>query len=70
MAVIGLDLGATKLAGALFGHDGSIIERAGALLEGRGGDEVGRLIVEHVSSLLGAAAARGMEVEALGASVP
>jgi glucokinase len=70
MAVIGLDLGATKLAGALFGHDGIIIERAGALLEGRGGDEVGRLIVEQVRALRGVAAVRGMEVEAVGASVP
>ena len=26
MAVIGLDLGATKLAGALFGRDGIILE--------------------------------------------
>jgi glucokinase len=70
MAVIGLDLGATKLAAALFGHDGSIIERAGVLLEGRGGDEVERLIVEQVSALRAVAAVRGMEVEAVGASVP
>ena len=47
MAVIGLDLGATKLAGALFDSDGGILERAAGLLEGRGGDEVGRLIVEQ-----------------------
>jgi len=70
MAVIGLDLGATKLAGALFGRDGTVLDRAVALLEGRGGDEVGRLIVERVSALRSAAAARGMEVEAVGVSVP
>jgi glucokinase len=68
--VIGLDLGATKLASGLFDRDGSLIERAGALLGGRGGDEVGRLIIEQASALRAAAAARGMEVLAVGASVP
>jgi glucokinase len=70
MAVIGLDLGATKLAGALFDCDGRIIERGGALLEERGGYEVSRLILEQVSALRRVAAARGMDVEAVGASVP
>ncbi len=70
MAVIGLDLGATKLAGALFDHDGNILERDGALLGAREGEEVGRLIVERLAALRGAATARGMEVEAVGVSVP
>jgi glucokinase len=70
MAVIGLDLGATKLAGALFGPDGAIRARAGRLLEGRAGDEVGRLIVECVAALRSLAAAQELEVEAVGASVP
>src|SRR4051812_26909725 len=70
MSVIGLDLGATKLAGALFGPDGTILERAVTLLEGREGDEVGRLIVELMSSLRGVAVARAMEVEAVGVSIP
>src|SRR4051812_45533081 len=70
MAVIGLDLGATKLAGALFDRDGTILERAVTLLEGRGGDEVGRLIVERMSALRIVATGRAMEVEAVGVSVP
>jgi glucokinase len=70
MAVIGLDLGATKLASALFGPEGAIIECRDALIDGRGGDEVGRLIGEHVVALRAAAAARGMKVEAVGAAVP
>jgi glucokinase len=70
MAVIGLDLGATKLAGALFDHDGNILERSVGLLDGRDGDEVGRLIVARVSALRSAAAARGVEVEAVAVSVP
>jgi len=70
MAVIGLDLGATKLAGALFDRDCSILERAVALIEGRDGDKVGRLIVDRAAALRSAAAVRGMEVEAVGVSVP
>jgi glucokinase len=70
MAVIGLDLGATKLAGALFDRDGTILERVVILLEGREGDEVGRLIVERMSALQSVAAAQAVEVEAVGVSVP
>jgi glucokinase len=70
MAVIGLDLGATKLAGAVFGKDGAIQARAGSLLEGRGGDDVGRLVVEQLRRLREAAEARGETVQAVGMSVP
>jgi glucokinase len=70
MAVIGLDLGATKLAGALFDADGQMVERALGLLEGRDGDQVGQLVLEQVSGLGGQAAARGWEVNAVAAAVP
>jgi glucokinase len=70
VAVIGLDLGATKLAGALFGREGNVVDREVALLEGRGGDEVGRLIVACLSSLRAGATERTMEVEAVAISVP
>jgi glucokinase len=70
MAVIGLDLGATKLAGALFDADGNIVERVQALLERREGDQVGRLIVEQVAILRDEAAARGWDVTAVAAAVP
>jgi glucokinase len=70
MAVIGLDLGATKLAGALFGADGTVKERSSALLERRVGDDVARLINEHLRRLRTTAAARGEHVAAIGVSVP
>jgi glucokinase len=70
MAVIGLDLGATKLAGALFDGDSAILERDDALLDGRGGADVGRLIVEQASALRDAASAEGMAIEAVAVSVP
>jgi glucokinase len=70
MAVIGLDLGATKLAGALFGTDGSALGRVNALLAGRAGDGVGRLMAEQLRTLQAVAEARAEAVEAVGVSVP
>ncbi len=70
MAVIGLDLGATKLAGALFDADGNLVERALVLLEHCEGDQVGRLMIEQVSTLREKAAARGWDVKAVAAAVP
>ena len=70
MPVIGLDLGGTKLAGAILAEDGSIIERASCVLEGRGGADVGRLICEQLIDLLADAQAHNLLIESLGVSVP
>jgi glucokinase len=70
MAVIALDLGATKLAGALFDAQGDIVARVQALLEHREGDDVGRLIVAQVATLRDKATARGWDVQAVAAAVP
>jgi len=66
MPVIGLDLGGTKLAGALFDASGEIIGEEIVALEGREGAAVGRLIVE----CLGRLRERGGPVQAVGVSVP
>lgn len=66
MSFIGLDLGATKLAAAVFSEDGAIVRRTHRLLEGRGGDDVGGLITEQVLHL----AERERDVKAVGVSVP
>jgi len=70
MAVIGIDLGATKLAGALFANDGAIRARADARLDRRAGDDVGRLILEQLRPLKEAAQSGGDALEAVGVSVP
>jgi glucokinase len=70
MAVIGLDLGATKLAGALFDRAGNILDRTMTLLDGRRGDDVAGLIVKEARALRDRAAARRFELDALGISVP
>jgi glucokinase len=70
MAVIGLDLGGTKLAGAILAEDGAIVYRESCAIEGRSGDEVGRLVGDRLDSLREYARRNGLSIEALGASVP
>ncbi len=52
MPVIGIDLGGTKLAAAVFNNNGTILNRNTAPLEGRKGGDVGKLIISEVNLLL------------------
>ena len=52
MPTLGIDLGGTKLATAVFGDDGEILHRDSVPLGGRAGRDVGALIVERVRDLL------------------
>jgi glucokinase len=61
MPVLGIDLGGTKLALALFSADGEPGERETVHLAGRSGRDVGALIVEQARAL----AARGTHAEPL-----
>jgi glucokinase len=65
MAILALDVGGTKVAGALFSHDGTMLQRAEVALESRGGAEVGQLIIDLARRL-------GMRapLEAAGVGVP
>src|ERR1039457_2089587 len=69
-AVIGLDLGGTKLAGALFTGSGKILQKSVVPMKGRQGREVGELIRQELKNLLAAAHVRGVNVSAIGVSVP
>lgn len=51
MAVIGIDLGGTKVAAAIFDANGRILARKNALLAGRTGEQVGDLINEVILAL-------------------
>src|SRR5688500_6676328 len=51
MAVVGADLGGTKLAVAAFADDGKVIVRENISLAGREGRAVGALIAEHLARL-------------------
>ena len=69
-SVIGLDLGGTKVAAALFPPQGAPTHREMVTLEGRTGRDVGALLVERVRTLLGAAERDGMPAAAVGIAVP
>ena len=70
MAVIGIDLGGTKLAGALFTRNGRILRKNVVPLVGRQGRAVGELICQELRRLLAAARAKRVNVSAVGISVP
>ena len=65
--VLGIDLGGTKLAAALFSESGSLIGKRAVALEGRTGQRVGELITDVARDFLVSA---GSPVGAIGVSVP
>jgi glucokinase len=69
-AVIALDLGGTKLAGAIFTPEGRILCKNVVPLTGRKGRAVGKLICCQLALLLDAARARQRKITAVGVSVP
>jgi len=70
MVVIGVDLGGTKSAVALFSTDGVLIHKQTAALASLSGEAVGQLIISQIQGLLDEASVQGLEVAAAGVSVP
>jgi glucokinase len=70
MAVIGLDLGGTKLSGAIFLHDGTIVRKVVLPLKKRGGEDAGRFVTKLIANLLELAAGMSIKIDATGISVP
>ncbi|MDR1526493.1 MAG: ROK family protein [Dysgonamonadaceae bacterium] len=68
MAVIGIDLGGTKINGAVFDNEGNLLHQTAHLLENRKGAEVGRLVIHTIRELLQTTAA--CNVQAIGICVP
>lgn len=68
MSVIGIDLGGTKVAAALFGEDGGIIAKESALLGGAEGEKVAEKVTAVVKALLDNE--KGVKVDAIGVCVP
>jgi glucokinase len=66
MQVIGVDLGGTKLAGAVFDEQGQILHKEVIQLEKRNGPAVGALIISTLDTLL----QKSPEVTAIAVSVP
>lgn len=67
MAVIGLDLGGTKLSSAVFSETGEILFKNNVSLDKKEGSEVGRLIKLQLKELL---SVTGEKITSVGACVP
>ncbi|MDR0421222.1 MAG: ROK family protein [Prevotellaceae bacterium] len=70
MAVIGLDLGGTKLSGGLFSENGELLFKDSCKLEKRTGDDVGLLIQNFVKHLMNEATRLQIPIYAVGICVP
>jgi glucokinase len=70
MSVIGLDIGGTKLAVALFTEEGEVVARRSARIAGLAGDEVGALVVAELRALLESPDAAADPVRAVGIAIP
>lgn len=70
MALLGIDLGGTKLAIAIFNNDGKILHKETVALEKKRGSDVGILITEQVSKLIQKGKSDGNGISSIGISVP
>ncbi len=70
MAVIAIDLGGTELAGAVFSSTGRISGKRSVDLNGRQGQEVGKLICGEVQRLSEVGRVKRLQIEAISVSVP
>ncbi|MDR2126308.1 MAG: ROK family protein [Prevotellaceae bacterium] len=70
MAVIGLDLGGTKLSGGLFSENGELLFKDSCKIDKRTGDEAGLLIQNFVKQLISEANRLKITIYAAGICVP
>jgi len=70
MSVIGIDLGGTKVAGALFEPDGTVLHKVNRLLEKRSGRQVGALVLEVIDTLIANQQTGWSNISAIGVCVP
>ena len=70
MSLLGIDLGGTKLASAVFTEAGSLLSRDTVPLEGRTGKAVGKLVTERIGSLIKETRSNHQNIISIGISVP
>jgi glucokinase len=68
MPFIGIDLGGTKITGAVFDSEGNIFHKTTHLLESRQGNEVGLLVTQTIDELF--QQDETLTVEAIGVCIP
>ncbi len=70
MCILGIDLGGTKLASAIFSMEGKILTKETVPLGDRSGSDVGKLITEQIARLIHTASQQGNNIRSIGISVP
>ncbi|GAB6122549.1 ROK family protein [Dysgonomonas termitidis] len=70
MAVIGIDLGGTKIIGAIFNNEGYILEKKSSLLLGKKGKDVGTLVMHIIDELIDSYNGSDSDIKAIGICVP
>jgi glucokinase len=70
MALLGIDLGATKVSFAVFNNDGKLLSSESRLLDNRTGQDVGKLITDFIQVLLANPENDIKEINSIGISVP
>jgi glucokinase len=70
MIFLGIDIGGTKIAFAVFSGDGTLISKETILIEGRKGDEAGTLITGNIRKLQEKLAGERRIISSIGISVP
>ena len=70
MSLLGIDLGGTKLALAIFDEDGTITFKETFALEGREGSQVGKFITDKTLKFMHFAQMQGNQINSIGISVP
>lgn len=70
MALLGIDLGGTKLASAIFASEGSLVIKNSVPLENLAGAEVGKLITDTIRMHIDSTEANGSHIDSIGIAVP
>ena len=70
MSILAIDLGGTKITGAIFDNVGSVCGKRTQLLEGCAGKDVGKLIRDLIDDLLTSCMQSRSEVHTIGICVP
>jgi len=70
MNVIGIDLGGTKIAAAIFSDDGDVLYKNILTLNTKKGNEVGTLIRQQIKDLISVSITERLGLEAIGISIP
>lgn len=70
MATIALDIGGTKIAGAIFFPNGNMCFNRKRLLKGRSGNDVGNLATDILDKLLTVARKNNISIDSIGVCIP